>query len=452
MIAESRRVSRQWTRLTPGHHVEAVWRYRRAVVVLTILGGAGAALVSVLQTPMYGASIQLFMSPNLPAANASQLNEASSYILQRVRSYAQIANSPQLAAAAIDRLALPYRPEELMARITVSSQAGTAVLTIKVVDPSPDRARKIADVIADEFPGFVDRLETPSGAGRSPVKVSVVRAATTPRQPDSPRTRTNIALGMVGGLVIGAVAAVVRFTRDASVRSPRHAAALAGADLLGTVPDEAAPVDTRAGPDPYRHIRTGLRLHAAGRQPTGIAVTAVDGDEGRSVVAANLAIAYARAGETVVLLDGDPRPPRVHELFGLPDDNGLASVLRKETECTDPRYRWRPDLPLYLLTCSCEPPEEQLLADELPAIVESLRGGGIVVVVDVPPLLAEPEAATLVSAAGTTVLVARVGSTRADRLAAAAVALDAMGAAPLGVIAVATGTASRGQHHGRHAL
>ncbi|WFE21638.1 hypothetical protein O7621_28115 [Solwaraspora sp. WMMD937] len=444
-------VHQQWQQLTLERQLRAVWSQRWLVLALVLLGGAGAGLASAQQEPMYRADAQLFFAPNFTTRDIGQLNEGGNYILQRVRSYAEVGNSPEVAEAVVRRLGLPYQPSELTQRVTVTGAAGTAVLTVEVRDPDPVRARDIADAIAAEFPAYVARLEKPTGIDESPVKVSVTRPATTPSAPATPRVTADTGLGAAGGLAIGVLFAVVRYARDRTVRDESHAAEVAGTVLLGAVaagggrPPLATGDDTEPRVEAFRQIRANLLLRAAGSRFASLTVTGSVPGEERTATAANIAIAFARAGEPVVLVDADVRHPGVHRLFDVPNTVGLTSVLRGEVAAEQATHR-HPDLPLYVLPAgpAGPGPSEQLLAsDALAPALESMRLGGRFVVVDAPSLLSDAETLLLASVTDATLLVARVGFTRADRLAVAADVLRALPVNLVGLVATRRGAATR---------
>ncbi|HKT01491.1 MAG TPA: Wzz/FepE/Etk N-terminal domain-containing protein [Rugosimonospora sp.] len=434
-------MAREWLALTPVQYLKALRRYWWAVLLVLVLGGAGAGLVSALQTPLYRASVQLLFSPNFPQLDIAQLNNGSNYILQRTPSYAQIADSPEIAAGVIQRLGLPYTTQRLVAETTATTKAGTAVLDIAVVDPSPDRARDIANAIGDAFPGYIDRLETPTGLTTSPVKTSVVRPAVRPTAPDSPHTTTNVGLGLIGGLGIGAVAAIGRYARQRTVRDPAHAAAVTGTPLIGVLPvtppaASDAELGTRA--EALRQLRADIRLRAAGQPLTSITVTGAAAGDATTEVAAQLAIAFARAGETVVLVDGNLREPTVQQAFALPDAAGLADVLRGGSALAEATRQWRPELPLHLLPAGPprgESSEALIRSAGVAGVLEAFRLGSVLAVIAAPTLLADVDALAYVDQTDVTVLVARVGVTPADRLAAVAAALRTKETSLLGVIA-----------------
>lgn len=438
-------VARQWTQLTLSQQIRAVRTYRVSVIALVLLGGVGAAAFSFSVTPLYRASAQLMFSPNFPTSDISELNNGGNYILQRVRSYNEAINSPEIATLVVNRLGLPYSPAEVMSKVSVSTKASTAVVTVEVTDPSPERARDIANAIAEEVPAFIDRLETPTQIQTSPVKTAVIRPATTPASPFSPDRVTHVGLGLLGGLGIGVITALFRFSRDRTVRNDEHAAEVAELALVGAVSTDPKPVplprdgDAVARSEPYRQIRTNLRLRSAGQRWTSITVTGSMPGEGNSAMAANLAIALAQAGETVVLIDADLRNPAVHQLFDIPNAVGLSSLLRSEMPVNQALRQWRLDLPLYLLPAgptSNAPTEPLFQPNELARVMESLRVSGIFAVIDAPPLLADSEGMQLISITDATVVSTRIGFTGADRLAATVAVLRTVRANLLGLVAI----------------
>jgi len=442
IATSTNRAVRRWSQMSLSQHATALRTYRFSIILLVLLSGAGAALATALQTPVYRASTQLFFAPNFESVDIRRLNEGGNYILQRVRSYAQVADSPEIAAAVIERLDLPYGPERLTDNVTVSGRASTAVLDIEVRDSSATRARDIANAIADEFPAFIDRLERPTGLDRSPVKVSVVRRATTPSGPESPRPLLGIGLGLVCGLAIGAVAAVARYAMDETLADGNQAAEFADTVLVGVVADRVAqrvPAIAQRQTEDLRQLRTNLLLRAAGKNVASVAVTGSVAGDGTTAVAADLATAFARAGQTVVLIDADLRNPGLSPMRAGPGSIGLANVLRREASVSDAMRQWQPDLPLYLLPAgsAAEGSIEQLLRQpELAALMESFRQDGVFVVIDVPPLLTDAEAIRVICTADATVLVHRLKSTPADKLATAAQVMRAARVNLLGLVAV----------------
>lgn len=396
---------RGWQTLTPGEHLRAVRRYWWLVVVLALLGTGGAVAFSLTREPLYRATVQMVAVPNLTTRTAAEAGAGSNYVLQRSRTYRRIVTNEEVTAAVIFRLGLPYTARELAKKVTVVSESNTAVLTVEVLDPSAERARDIANAIGVEFPAFVERLETPEGMTRSPVTINLVRPADTPDGVAYPQTPVNGALGLLVGLVLGLLLAVFRYAADPRIRDPRHAAAVAGSVVLG--PDVVAAIRERVG--------------VGG--PTSIAVTGPVDDGSRRAATAELAVALARAGETVVLIDADLHRPGIAAIFGVPDDVGLTAVLAGDVPAGE-AARWRhPDLPLFVLPAGPGVGAVNLTgarrSGRLAKAVHSLQSADTVVVLAAPaPDDLDPGLA--VDAADTVVLLARPGRTTAAALAAAA--------------------------------
>ena len=77
----------------------------------------------------------------------------------------------------------------------------------------------------------------------------------------------------------------------------------------------------------YRTLRINLQFLAIDNPTRCIQVTSATSGEGKTTVATNLAASFAQAGQRVIILDCDLRHPKVHKAFGLPNEQGLTSVL-----------------------------------------------------------------------------------------------------------------------------
>lgn len=144
-----------------------------------------------------------------------------------------------------------------------------------------------------------------------------------------------------------------------------------------------------------RVLRSQLMLRWFGTEAIhkSIAVVSPERSEGRSFIAANLAVVFSQLGERTLLVDADLRNPRQHELFKLPNKEGLSSVLAGRcklggTLINVPNLRG-----LTVLTSGAEPPNPQELLNraEFKSVLDVLRDKFDVVIVDTPST-AEAEA------------------------------------------------------------
>ena len=159
-----------------------------------------------------------------------------------------------------------------------------------------------------------------------------------------------------------------------------------------------------------RALRTQLLIrwsNAKVRQRM-LAVVSPGSGEGRSYVAANLAVAFSQLGERTLLIDADLRKPRQHRIFNVPDRIGLSAVLSGRGDRS--AVVAVPHLgTLSLLTAgACPPnPQELLLRPALAALLGELRNEFDVILFDTPPASLYADAQSLAFRAGSAIVLAR---------------------------------------------
>jgi protein-tyrosine kinase len=146
-------------------------------------------------------------------------------------------------------------------------------------------------------------------------------------------------------------------------------------------------------------------------------VSAGDGD-GKSFLAANLAVTFAQGGQRTLLIDADLRRGRLHRMFGLPNATGLSSMLNRSIQ---PGAMQRvPGLrQLTVLTRGPDAPNpsELLSRDALGQLLEAFARTFDVVIIDTAGAAEEPDAALVAQRAGAALLVARKDRSSFDGLA-----------------------------------
>ena len=151
-----------------------------------------------------------------------------------------------------------------------------------------------------------------------------VISPTTTASVTSPRRTLDIVLGVIAGFVLAAIVAAVLEALDTRVRSSDDLEQILETPMLGRLepPSRAYrnrvvslrdPTDVHA--EGFRILRTSLALQTLGSDDKVMMVTSSVDDEGKSLTLANLAVATARAGRNVVLVDLDLRRPTQDKLF-----------------------------------------------------------------------------------------------------------------------------------------
>jgi protein-tyrosine kinase len=161
-----------------------------------------------------------------------------------------------------------------------------------------------------------------------------------------------------------------------------------------------------------RSLRTELLMRTNGRRGAGMfALLSPSAGEGRSQLAAELAIAFAQLGSRTLLVDADLRRPRQHVLFGADNMIGLAQSL---IDGTPPRLYGIEGMPqMALLTSGALPtnPLELLSGNRFERIVTEWRRNYEFVVLDTPPVSQFSDGLAVASVAGHVVVLGRTNST-----------------------------------------
>lgn len=173
------------------------------------------------------------------------------------------------------------------------------------------------------------------------------------------------------------------------------------------------PFNPRA--EELRGLRTQLliRWSRAGVKHRVLAIVSPGAGEGRSYVAANLAVAFSQLGERTLLIDADLRNPRQHQIFNVSDRVGLSAVLSgrvgRSAVAPVPEFG-----ALSLLPAGARPPNPQeLLAGlGLGVLLHELRTEFDVILIDTAPARAYADAQAVAFRAGNALVVARKDTTR----------------------------------------
>jgi succinoglycan biosynthesis transport protein ExoP len=427
-----------------------VLRKRWRLVALCLLVGIGAAAaVTWTAKPKYEASTQLFVAAKDTAADLNSLAQGGQFTQQRVQSYADIVNSPEVTSAVAAQLHNGLTAKQIAGEISASAPLNTVLINVHVTDPNRQRAQLLANAVSDQFALFVNTLETPNGSTTSPVKVSVVKRAALPTGPVSPRKTLNLALGLLVGLAVGIGGAVLRETLDTTVKDPEALQRDQGLSTLGAIafdPDakkrplivQADPHSSRA--EAFRQLRTNLQFVDIDRTPRSIVVTSSVPNEGKTTTATNLAIALAESGMRVLLVEADLRRPRIAEYLGIEGAVGLTSVLIGQAELADAVQVWGKTRQLHVLPSGPTPPNpsELLGSQGMAELIRELELSYDLVLVDAPPLLPVTDAAVVSTAVSGALVVVRHGHTKREQLARAVQSLRSVDATIYGVVLTMT--------------
>jgi capsular exopolysaccharide synthesis family protein len=201
------------------------------------------------------------------------------------------------------------------------------------------------------------------------------------------------------------------------------------------------------------HLRVALCGEAAQQTGRGrcVLITSATGGEGKTTLAAQLAVRCAEAGARTVLIDADLRRPTLGKLFEVPECPGLSDVLREEAPLEDALVPISQVGGCQLLPAgSPEPnPNRVLRGQQFAPMLEHLRRNFDVIIIDTPPVLPVPDALIMGRYADGVVLAARHDRSRFPLVERANTLLTGAGIPVLGV--VINGVRPSGMRYGQYA-
>lgn len=396
------------------------WSMIAVILVFSVLGGAAA---TARQPKIYRTTTGLIVSG---VSSSAVLDETTRRQLaaKRAAAYAQIVTTAPAVDAAVAAAvaAQPGLPQGYPA-VAASASGNDPFLTITVSDRNPRRAAAVANAYAGVLPGVIAKLEgTPNEIAAD---ISTLTAAGVPAKPYTPRPVRNGLISLVAGLVLGVGAAFVREALDRRLRDSDEVETASGVTLLGVVPSEELdsripvethPMSTRA--EAYRKVRTNLTFTTADGLPRSILITSSTSGEGKTTLATNLALACARTGSRVLLIDADLRRPTVASYTGLDDGDGLTNYLSGRRSFSQVVRPIGTTVPVDVMTSGPIPPNpsELLGSTRMDELLRAAESEYDVVIVDAPPVLPVADALVLAVLVEAVVLVAKVGETTRDRL------------------------------------
>jgi non-specific protein-tyrosine kinase len=257
--------------------------------------------------------------------------------------------------------------------------------------------------------------------------LSVISPATPPPGPSSPQIPFNVALGALAGLVAMLALAFTREYLDDTLKVPEDVEAETSLPTLGSIgnirsgrhPDPMYRLVTLLYPrsqasESFRTLRTNVEFASIDVPITSLLVTSSVPGEGKTTVAANLAVAFAQAGRRTVLIDADLRNPEIHLLFKLDNKIGLTTLLRSDPRGVARVLQATDQANLSIMPSGPIPPNpaELLGSQRMRAIIENLKQEADVLVFDSPPLRAVTDAAVLAPVVDATLLIINAGKTR----------------------------------------
>jgi len=379
-------------------------------------------------------------------------------------------------------------PEQVQGKIQVASTGQSDLASITATDPNPTLAARLANAFAEQFILFrrgADRskigsaqrlVETelkrldpgersaPAGAAlrrqAQQLKVlaslqsgnaELVQPALVPKSASSPKPVRNGIIGAFLGIMVGLGVALLLDRLDRRLRDPKEIEEIFRRPVLGAIPESSAISEPQSRlselgggeSEAFRMLRANLRYFDVDRRLSSVLVISATPGEGKSTVAMLLAVAAARAGDRVLLLEADLRRPDLGPRLGVDQNIGLSQVLASQSTLSEAvqtvTVAGRGDVrgqTMDVLASGPIPPNPADLveSDRMKQLIHEAESQYDLVVIDTVPTSVVSDAIPLLQKVSGVILVSRIGQSTRDSARALHEQLENLNADPLGVV------------------
>jgi Mrp family chromosome partitioning ATPase len=322
------------------------------VATTTAIAVIAAAVYTQTATPKYAATTKIVIGQGRALFSVN----ASGAFQPFTQTMTDLLQSDVVARDTIAREHLDLTPQQLLSKLTITSNPDTSVLVVSYTDTDGARAKRILGTLSNVFVTLVDKQQgqaqaatgqttatpattTDSSNQSEPVSATVFDPAHTNPDKVSPHTKVTIVLALILGLIVGTLLAFLRDVLSGRIRSEDEAAESFGGrvlaplppGVLGTKPSQVAFLPATLSSQVAESVQlmaAALRFGATDGQSRVIVITSARPEDGKSTVAAHLSSALARTGSWVVAVEADLHRPTLHRLLDVPQPAvGLTDVL-----------------------------------------------------------------------------------------------------------------------------
>ena len=186
----------------------------------------------------------------------------------------------------------------------------------------------------------------------------------------------------------------------------------------------------------YKMFRSNLSYMNFDHDRKVLLFTSSQSEEGKTTTVANTALSFAKTGLKTLVIEGDLRRARLHEMFGVEQQPGLTNVLVDKKPISSVLKNIEGEENLHILTAGplSPAPTELLASSAIHVLFEELRNEYDMIIIDAPPILNVTDAAILSRVVDGVVLVVASKETKREAALAAKRALEKVNAPILGSV------------------
>jgi receptor protein-tyrosine kinase/non-specific protein-tyrosine kinase len=477
-------------------YARILWRWKLLFLVFVIGAPVAVYLIERGKPNVYQSSALVGIGQE--TVDTTVLGNANgSFSTTNVQAIAQLVTTRPVAQVAARFMRPPANPGQIVGEVSASGDATTNFLTISAVDQNPRRAAEIANAFAHAISfnrqkAAITELNTAiagiqaqlrqAGGNVSPnsqqasnraqlvqqldqfqaakatktSNAAILQTAVPSATPAGPHLRRTVELALLIGLLLGLGAVVLAENADRRLRTPDALEHMADVPLLATIPPSAFSSKLDTGPadeESFQMLRTALVYFNPSERLQSVIVTSPGEKDGKTTVTTRLALAAARAGMNVVLMDADLRRAQVGPRLGIDAAVGLGAVLAGDKSLEEVLFRYPVDEPgageLKVLPAGSPPanPAALISSKAMERALRRLEDSSDLVVIDSPAALMVSDPLPLIELATGVILVARMNRSTRERISRLRKIVSAAHGTLFGVVATGATTGLGYDHY-----
>jgi len=256
----------------------------------------------------------------------------------------------------------------------------------------------------------------------------ILSAAAIPTGPSFPRTKLNIALGMILGGMLAAGLALLAELLDNYFSTPEDIERMFGVSSIGSIPlltklksfgkKDISPADylianpLSAFAESVRNLRASIIFADLDKEAKTVSITSSLPDEGKTSMTYCLGRMSAMSGARTIIIDGDFRRRQLTEVIGFEPERGFIEHLFGEVTLEEATYiDEQTGLHILPLTNARNTPRDVFGSKAFDNLVESLKDSYDLIVIDTGPILLMAESRVIASKTDQVIVVAKWRST-----------------------------------------
>jgi capsular exopolysaccharide synthesis family protein len=432
-----------------GQYLSVVRKFWVVILVSTCIGLLAGVYVTSTAEVAYRGSVTFFVRTSAGSTANNQF-AADQFAQRRVNSYVALLTTDRLANMILENTNVKLSAKQISGMISATGDINTVLLTATVTTDSKQMAEVLTSALATQFVQLVNSVENEGGEG-AVVNLEVVSGPNVTKVLHS-RAPTLAVTGLLG-LAVGALIALILELRDTSIQRESELYGLKASPVLGRIPSfletDQRSLVMRTSPSSHaaeaiRELRTNIHFMSVERPLKVIAVTSSLPGEGKSTLAANLAIAMAASQNRVLLIEADFRRPSMASFFNTPGSMGLSDILASQSSL-ETSVQFVGTDGLMVLPCGRLPPNpsELLGSDKMTEVLLECSAIVDLVIIDTPPLIAVTDGAIVAGVSDGVLLVVEHGRTTRHQVESSVRALQAVSARLIGSVLNKTPEKSR---------